>query len=61
MIYSFDKNMQNVALTTLIKNYNVQQAPTIVIDNQVYPGFQGRSILEPIIEPNQTQATINNK
>lgn len=49
MIYSFDKNMQNPALDTLTKDFNVQQAPTIVINDDAYPGYQGRDFIERMI------------
>ncbi len=50
MIYSFDKNMKNAALNTLIKNFNIQKAPTIVLEDETYPGYQSRNFLEKIIE-----------
>jgi hypothetical protein len=60
MIYSFDKNMNNVALTTLIKNFNIQEAPTVVINDQTHAGYQTRDFIESIINQNQPTQKENN-
>ncbi|MBU1198796.1 MAG: hypothetical protein KKE98_00600 [Nanoarchaeota archaeon] len=49
MIYSFDKNLNNPALEAIRNDLNIQEAPTIVINDDVYPGYQTRSFLEKLL------------
>ncbi|MBW2990140.1 hypothetical protein KY348_00370 [Candidatus Woesearchaeota archaeon] len=49
MIYSFDKNMNNPALDTIKEEFNIHQAPTIVINTDAYPGYQSRNFIERMI------------
>ena len=46
-IYSFDYNLDNPALRTLISLYKVPAiTPSIVIDDEVYSGFMDKNKLE---------------
>lgn len=49
MIYSFDRNLHNPALDTIVKNHNICQVPTLVINDEVYPGYQSRDFIERMI------------
>ena len=44
-IYSFDVNIDNAALKTLKKYYNVTVVPSIVINDKPYPGLRSREEL----------------
>jgi len=55
MIYSFDKNMHNPALDTIKKEFNIQEAPTIVINEEVYAGYQNREALEEAIKKHKEE------
>lgn len=49
MIYSFDKNLHNPAFDTVVKNFNIQQVPTLVINDEAYPDYQSRDFIERMI------------
>lgn len=44
-IYSFDVNIDNAALKTLKKYYNVTAVPSIVVNEKLYSGLQSRETL----------------
>lgn len=59
MIYSFDRNMPNPALGTIIKDYNIKTVPVIVINDETYPGYQSRSFIEKMIDHYQGEKELN--
>ena len=53
-IYSFDVNIENPALKTLKKYYNITVVPSIVVNEKAYQGFQSREKLQSLIIGNST-------
>ena len=53
-IYSFDINIDNIALRTIKELYKVSKAPSLVINEKEYDGFKKSSEIESIL------ARINN-
>jgi len=49
VIYAFDINIDNPAVNILIKKYDIRTAPTLVINEKVYLGFQSREKIESLI------------
>jgi len=48
-IYSFDVNIDNIALNTLKSIYKVTEVPTIVINNKIYPKFKNSNEIEKLL------------
>ncbi len=48
-IYSFDANLDNAAIKTLVKQNNMTQVPTVILNDQKYEGFIQREKLESAI------------
>ena len=48
-IYSFDINIDNVALNTIKKAYNVVTTPTLLIDDKNHEGFMSARKIEGLI------------
>ncbi|HHE36307.1 MAG TPA: hypothetical protein ENL16_00650, partial [Candidatus Woesearchaeota archaeon] len=48
-------NMHNPALDTIKKEFNIQEAPTIVINEEVYAGYQSREALEEAIKKHKEE------
>ncbi len=48
-VYSFDINMNNIALDTIKSMFNVNKAPTIIINENVLEGFNNLDYLETFI------------
>ena len=51
-LYSFDVDSSSFAVDTIKKRYNVTSAPTIVVNNEVYKGFQKKADLELALKQN---------
>jgi len=49
VIYAFDYDLDTPALNTLKSIYNVRRVPSLVINDELYPGFQGKDELETLI------------
>lgn len=50
-IYSFDSNLDNSALQTLKKTYEINETlPSMIINDKVYTGFKDREEIEAIIK-----------
>ncbi len=52
-IYSFDVNIDNPAIRTLKKYYNITKVPSVVINEKTYSGFQDKENLYKILLPNK--------
>jgi hypothetical protein len=48
-VYSFDVNLDNVALDTIKEIYDVREAPTIVVNNVAYDSFLEKDDVERIV------------
>jgi hypothetical protein len=48
-IYSFDINIDNVALNTIKRVYKVTEAPTLLIDDEAYYGFMSSRSVEELM------------
>ena len=46
MVYSFDINMDNIALDTIKSRFEITSAPSLVVNDLVFKGFQSRTKLE---------------
>jgi len=49
-VYSFDINIENPAVDTIKKIYEVKTAPTIIVDSIVYPQFMTKDALEEALK-----------
>jgi len=49
-IYSFDINMENNALYTVKKIYDVKKVPSLIINNKLYEGFKSTKEIESAFE-----------
>jgi len=49
VIYAFDTDLDNPALNTLKIIYQIEEVPSLVIDEKLYPGLQKKDKLESII------------
>ncbi len=47
--YSFDSDLDEPTIATLMELYNITQIPSIVINEKTYPGFRDRAALEPLL------------
>ena len=45
-VYSYDIDVDNAAIKTLMKINNVTTAPSLVINDQFYQGYQGKDLIE---------------
>ncbi len=50
VIYSFDINLDDPSLNTLKRILNVSSAPSVIINNRLYEGFQEVDTLEALIK-----------
>jgi len=48
-IYSFDINIENTALDTIKKIYNIKTTPALIINDEVYLGFRDNKEIEKLI------------
>jgi len=48
--YVFDVDIENPAIDVLMKKYNISVVPTLVINENVYAGFQTREKVESLIQ-----------
>ena len=49
-IYSFDINMENNALSTIKDIYGIRQVPSLIINDEVYPGFISKEEIESVLK-----------
>jgi len=49
-VYSFDADLQNSALVSLKRFYNVSEYPALIINDKAYSGFVGRKHFEEIFK-----------
>lgn len=49
-IYSFDINIDNNALLTVKEVYDVEKAPSLIINNKFYSGFKDKKEIESILK-----------
>jgi hypothetical protein len=50
MVYSFDINMENIALSTVKSRFGLTISPSLVVNDVVFEGFQSRNKLEESIK-----------
>lgn len=50
VVFSFDANTQNPALESLIEIYNITIIPSIVVNDEAYPGFRNLYQIRQILE-----------
>lgn len=48
--YSYDFDIENPAIATLKIKYGINTVPTLVINENVYPGFQSKENIESLIK-----------
>lgn len=48
-IYSFDINIENIALDTIKEIYSVRKSPTLIINDKVHTGFRNSKEIEALI------------
>ncbi len=49
-VYSFDININNSAVNTIKTLYNIDQAPSIIVNDSKYIGFMDSNVIEQTIE-----------
>ncbi len=47
--YSFDSDLDEPTLTTIMELYNVTEVPSVVLNEKLYPGYRDREYIEPLI------------
>ena len=48
-VYWFEKSLQTPAMQTLVSMFNIKDAPSLVVENKTYSGFQNLTDLENIL------------
>jgi len=49
-VYSFDVGLDSGAIKTLMKNFDIEVVPTVVVDGKVLHGFQKKEELERLLQ-----------
>lgn len=48
--YAYDSDIENPAISVLERKYGMNEIPTLVINEKVYPGFQSKEKIESLIK-----------